>query len=78
VNRYIVKSFHKNRIGPGFEDYVNCYHACRMGHSFGGSGTTLASAIKHGRRFLGVDLRPSQIELCKRRVKQATLERGLI
>jgi hypothetical protein len=43
---------------------------------FGGSGTTLACAIKTGRRFLASDLRPSQIKLMQRRVRQARLGKG--
>jgi len=44
---------------------------------FGGSGTTGAEAIKLGRSFIMSDIRPSQIELMKRRVKQARKQRGL-
>lgn len=36
---------------------------------FSGSGTTLASALKHGRRAVGCDLRESQIALTKRRIE---------
>lgn len=43
---------------------------------FGGSGTTLAAAIKVGRRFMGSDVRPSQIKLMRRRVRQAQLDKG--
>jgi hypothetical protein len=35
---------------------------------FAGSGTTLAVALHHGRRALGVDLRKSQVDLTRRRV----------
>lgn len=35
---------------------------------FAGSGTTLASALKHGRRAIGCDLRESQVALTKRRI----------
>jgi hypothetical protein len=43
---------------------------------FCGSGTTPASAIKLGRRFIGIDIRASQIKLCQRRIKEATYNRG--
>lgn len=39
---------------------------------FAGSGTTLASAVKHGRRAIGIDLRQSQVELTKRRLSGVT------
>lgn len=39
---------------------------------FTGSGTTPAAAEKAGRRWIGVDIRESQIELTKRRVAEAT------
>jgi hypothetical protein len=42
---------------------------------FAGSGTTLAVALRHGRRALGIDLRPSQVELTHRRV-EAELTKG--
>ncbi len=42
---------------------------------FIGSGTTASSAIQYGRKFIGIDLRPSQIELTKRRIKQASKAR---
>ena len=35
---------------------------------FSGSGTTGAMAIRHGRRFAGCDLRPSQVDLSLRRI----------
>jgi site-specific DNA-methyltransferase (adenine-specific) len=35
---------------------------------FCGSGTTLAVALRHGRRAIGSDLRPSQVKLTARRV----------
>lgn len=37
---------------------------------FCGSGTTLAVAAKHGRKFLGCDLRPSQVALSARRLAE--------
>ena len=45
---------------------------CRPGgivlDPFCGSGTTGSVAIKHGRRFMGIDIRESQIELTNRRL----------
>lgn len=38
---------------------------------FCGSGTTGAAAIKHGRKFVGLDIRESQIELTERRLAEA-------
>lgn len=43
---------------------------------FSGSGTTVALAIKNNRKFIGIDLRPSQIKLTKRRIKQAIGRKG--
>lgn len=43
---------------------------------FCGSGTTLGEAVKCGRRFVGCDLRPSQVKLSERRVKVAQEEQG--
>ena len=37
---------------------------------FIGSGTTAAVAVKHGRKFLGVDIRETQVELANRRIRQ--------
>lgn len=37
---------------------------------FLGSGTTLASAVKHGRRGIGCDVRQSQVDLAKRRIAE--------
>jgi DNA modification methylase len=45
---------------------------------FGGSGTTLAQAIKCGRKFISIDIRQSQIDLMLRRIRQADLNKGLI
>ena len=39
---------------------------------FVGSGTTIAAALKHGRRGIGIDLRASQVELAKRRISGVT------
>ncbi|MEM1354322.1 MAG: site-specific DNA-methyltransferase [Planctomycetota bacterium] len=38
---------------------------------FVGSGTTLAVAMKTGRKSIGIDIRESQIDLCKRRIEEA-------
>lgn len=38
---------------------------------FSGSGTTCKVAARHGRRFLGCDLRASQVELTRRRMTDA-------
>lgn len=38
---------------------------------FCGSGTTLAVAAKNGRNAIGIDIRPSQVELSQRRVAEA-------
>lgn len=43
---------------------------------FGGSGTTIAAAIKHGRKFVAIDVRRSQFDLMVRRVKQANKRLG--
>ena len=43
---------------------------------FCGSGTTGAVAIKHGRNFIGTDVRESQIELTKRRL--ATVQLAIV
>lgn len=44
---------------------------------FSGSGTTLAVAIRHGRKAIGVDVRGSQVELSGRRVVEAR-QRGCV
>lgn len=41
---------------------------------FSGSGTTAAVAIRTGRRFVGTDVRESQVELTKRRIASVQLE----
>jgi len=38
---------------------------------FSGSGTTVSVAIRNGRRFVGIDIRDSQVELGGRRVQEA-------
>lgn len=44
---------------------------------FSGSGTTVAEALKLGRLFIGIDIRKSQVELTKRRLKQVSRMKGL-
>jgi len=39
---------------------------------FSGSGTTCQAAVENGRRFVGCDLRQSQVELCGRRMRTVT------
>lgn len=39
---------------------------------FSGSGTTCHAAVENGRRFVGCDLRASQVELCERRMRTVT------
>lgn len=39
---------------------------------FSGSGTTCHAAVENGRRFVGCDLRASQVELCARRLATVT------
>lgn len=39
---------------------------------FSGSGTTCHAAVENGRRFVGADLRQSQVDLCARRMKSVT------
>lgn len=41
---------------------------------FSGSGTTLQAAVENGRRFIGCDLRESQVELARRRIRTVTPE----
>lgn len=40
---------------------------------FSGSGTMGAVAVRLGRRFTGCDLRPSQVNLSRRRIQEETL-----
>lgn len=54
------------------EPYVRCFAppngiVCDI---FSGSGTTAAVALKWNRRFIGCDIRESQVELTKRRVAE--------
>lgn len=41
---------------------------------FGGSGTTMASALKHGRKAISIDTRESQVSLMKRRLEEVKNE----
>jgi hypothetical protein len=45
---------------------------------FCGSGTTGAVAVRHGRRFLGCDVRPSQVELSCERIGRVQRELSLV
>ena len=40
---------------------------------FAGSGTTLLSAKRFGRRFIGIDINPEYVEITKQRLKQGVL-----
>lgn len=44
---------------------------------FSGSGTTAATAIKNGRKYIGVDIRESQVDLARKRVQEAKDSMGL-
>lgn len=44
--------------------------------NFVGTGSSVQAAIECNRKFIGIDLRPSQIELCRRRIKQAESNKG--
>lgn len=44
---------------------------------FSGSGTTAAVAIKEGRKYIGVDVRESQIKLARKRIQEAKDSMGL-
>ncbi|MES2076172.1 MAG: DNA methyltransferase, partial [Pseudomonadota bacterium] len=39
---------------------------------FSGSGTVGAVAVREGRRFVGIDLRPSQVDLARQRIAAET------
>ena len=43
---------------------------------FCGSGTTGHAAIAHGRKFMGIDIRQSQVDLTKRRIDEAMAMRA--
>lgn len=40
---------------------------------FAGSGTTLKAAKELGRRFVGIEINPAYVEICKRRIAQDVL-----
>lgn len=40
---------------------------------FAGSGTTLKMAKEHGRRWIGIEVNPAYVEICKKRVAQGVL-----
>jgi site-specific DNA-methyltransferase (adenine-specific) len=40
---------------------------------FAGSGTTLKMAKEHGRRWIGIEVNPAYVEICKNRVAQDVL-----
>jgi site-specific DNA-methyltransferase (adenine-specific) len=40
---------------------------------FAGSGTTLKAANQHGRSYIGIDVNPSYVEICRKRVAQGVL-----
>jgi site-specific DNA-methyltransferase (adenine-specific)/site-specific DNA-methyltransferase (cytosine-N4-specific) len=44
---------------------------------FSGSGTTVAAAVKAGRYGVGIDIRPSQVDLGNRRLDQVVAQLGL-
>lgn len=44
---------------------------CTVLDCFAGSGTTLAVALKHGRRAIGIELNESYISLAHRRIQQS-------
>ena len=43
---------------------------------FVGTGTTVSVARQNRRRFIGIDIRQSQIDISKKRLEQATLRQG--
>lgn len=40
---------------------------------FAGSGTTLKAAKEHGRRYIGIEVHPEYVEICRKRVAQGVL-----
>ena len=40
---------------------------------FAGSGTTLKMAKEHGRRYIGIEVNPEYVEICRKRVAQGVL-----
>ena len=45
---------------------------------FSGSGTTMAVAEKTGRKWIGIDVRQSQVKLSNRRIKEARAGQGAL
>ncbi len=45
---------------------------------FMGTGTTLAVCVQHDRKFIGIDLRNSQIQLQRRRLGQSRTRKGFL
>ncbi|OFZ54944.1 MAG: hypothetical protein A2428_02950 [Bdellovibrionales bacterium RIFOXYC1_FULL_54_43] len=43
---------------------------------FAGAGTTGLVALKHGRRFLGIELNPQYVELAKKRIENSPVQNG--
>jgi len=58
------------------EPFIKCF--CPPGGTvldpFCGSGTTLAAAVKNGRRAIGIDMRQSQIDITERRMVEVESE----
>ena len=68
----------KKTIGwePGCECGAGEPVPCTVGDCFGGTGTTAAVAIQHGRRAVTMDLNPEYIAIINRRVKKAIAKKG--
>lgn len=50
---------------------------CVVMDPFAGSGTTLAVAVRYGRKFVGCELNPKYVKFIHRRVRRGELKRGL-
>jgi DNA modification methylase len=44
---------------------------------FVGTGTTISVARQYSRKWVGIDMRPSEIEKCVRRLQNASIKKGL-